>query len=128
LLILAAVVGASALRSAGLLVQDMWRFQEFLGGDRMTHFLMGGALMMAGFLVTLPRSVRRALWLASLVVVLLFLEEASQLAMATREFNWMDFGMGAAGACLALVVLSALYTLCLLLFPAGFGTEDDIPQ
>jgi uncharacterized membrane protein len=121
-------MGASALRSGGLLVQDMWRLQEFLGGDRATHFLMGGAFMLAGFLVVLPRSVCRTLWLALIVVALLFVEEVSQLAMATREFNWMDFGMGAAGALLMLVILSSLHFLSLPFLETKINIKDDLQR
>jgi hypothetical protein len=122
------VVGASALRSGGLFVQDMWRFQEFLGGDLVTHFLMGGAVMVAGFLVALPRSVLRAASLALVVVALLFLEEISQLAIDTREFNWLDFGMGAAGAFLMIVILSSLYLVSRQLVDTEISNKDDLKQ
>lgn len=125
LLIMVAVVGGSVLRSGGLFVQDMWRLQEFLGGDRATHFLMGGAFMLSGFLVMLPRSAYRTAWLALVVGALLFLEEASQLAMATREFNWLDFGMGSAGAFLMLVILSSLYFVSLPLLQTETNIKDN---
>lgn len=125
LLILGAIVAATALRSGGLFVQDMWRFQEFLGGDRATHFLMGGALMMAGFLFVLPISVRRTAGLALVVVALLLLEEISQLAIDTREFNWLDFGMGAAGACVMLIIMASLYGLYRPFVDTEIHTKDD---
>lgn len=128
LLIMAIVVGASALRSGGLFVQGMWRFQEFLGGDLVTHFLMGGAFMMAGFLLVVPRSVMRTVGLAAVVVALLFLEEISQLAIDTREFNWLDFGMGAAGASLMLAILSSLYLVSLQFVETEISSKDDIKR
>ncbi len=128
LLIMGIVVGASALRSGGLFVQDMWRFQEFLGGDLATHFLMGGAFMVAGFLVAVPTSVLRTLSLALVVVALLLLEEISQLAIDTREFNWLDFGMGAAGASVMLVILSSLYLLSRQFLATETTSNDDITR
>jgi hypothetical protein len=122
------VVCASALRSGGLFVHDMWRFQEFLGGDLVTHFLMGGAVMVAGFLVALPRSVLRTASLALAVVALLFLEEISQLAIDTREFNWLDFGMGAAGALLTTVILSSFYLVSRQLMDTETSSKDDIKR
>jgi hypothetical protein len=63
-------------------------------GYGVAHFFMGGAFMVAGALVVLPGSLIRTIRLALVVLVLLSLEEVSQVAIDTREFNWLDLGMG----------------------------------
>lgn len=96
--IVLAFVLASVFRSHGLFVYEIYCVQELLGGDHVTHFLMGATFMTAGLLVTLPDSIRRVVHVLFVVILLLCLEEFSQLVAPTREFSWIDLAVGSAGA------------------------------
>lgn len=47
------------------------------------------------------------------------------MQMATREFNWTDFGMGAAGALLMLAIVSAVYFWSRSSLEAETTSKDD---
>lgn len=100
---------ASVLRSNGLFTYEIYWLQEYLGGDHIVHLLMGAAFMLAGYLFTSPRSPRGAAGISILVLILLAVEELSQVALQSREFNWMDLLMGVSGATL----ISAIFALYL---------------
>lgn len=106
---------ASMLRSSGLFIHDIYRIQEFFGGDHVTHLLMGATFMAAGFLVVLPKSVASAVKVALAVLTLLALEEFSQIGMMTREFSWMDLLMSGVGAMLVMVGLVGTHLVSLRL-------------
>ncbi|MEQ9564712.1 MAG: VanZ family protein [Pseudomonadales bacterium] len=102
-IVLAAIFLPSIARSSGLWVYEIYRIQEHLGGDKLTHFLAGGALQAATLvLLSNIRGLRRIL-LACLIANLLVLgEEVSQYFIPSRHFEWSDLGwtlLGTATAC-----------------------------
>ncbi|MEH6590019.1 MAG: VanZ family protein [Halioglobus sp.] len=103
---------ASALRSFGYFVQDMYWLQEWLGGDKMSHCLMGFGLMLSAILIVVPRSLLSGLKTLSSVVAILLLEEFSQLIIKTREFDIADLMVSILGASIAIIIFLVLMLLC----------------
>ena len=93
--------GVSVLRSLGFFKNDIYWLQEALGGDKMTHLLMGFGVMVAAYLVVLPGSLTQVFKILCATLSLLLLEEFSQILFDTREFDWLDLSMGVVGATLA---------------------------
>lgn len=103
IVVLAAIFLPSIARSSGLWVYEIYRIQEQLGGDKLTHFLAGGALQMATLILLSKIKGLRRIFLACLIANLLVLgEEVSQYFIPSRHFEWSDLGwtfLGTATAC-----------------------------
>jgi hypothetical protein len=109
-LIVLSLVTASALRSLGYFLDDFYSLQEGLGGDKIVHCMMGSALMASALLVIFPKSLWPVVALLLAVLVLLSLDELSQILSTTRELDLFDLVAGCAGATLfALVFVAGLY-------------------
>jgi hypothetical protein len=104
---------ASALRSFGYFVQDIYWLQEWLGGDKVSHFIMGFGLMLSAILIVVPRSLLSGLKALFSVVAVLLLEELSQLFIKTREFDIADLGVSVLGASIAIIIFLVLMLLYL---------------
>ena len=113
-ILVAAFVAASVFRSQGLFIHDIYRAQEFLGGDHASHFLMGAAFMGAGLLIAVPRSMGRVIFSLLFVYIMLVLEEFSQIWIPTREFSLADLKMGIGGASTTILC----HVLCFAAFRA----------
>ncbi|MCK9503429.1 MAG: VanZ family protein [Porticoccaceae bacterium] len=95
LMIPAVILVASLLRSTGFFIHDIYRLQEYLGGDKATHAWMGMAVTLALWLLLAPR---RRWWAAPLVAAMvLLLDEASQWWLPRRNFALDDLAMGLVG-------------------------------
>lgn len=105
LAILAVVIGGSILRSSGYFIHDIYWLQEGLGGDYVTHLLMGG-LLFTFFWLLFPKKGKLEILIYSFLLIAL--DELSQLFIPTREFLWMDFYMGMLGAFIASMVILAI--------------------
>jgi len=102
--IIAAVLGGASLaRSLGLFRHDMYWLQEGLGGDKVSHLLMGAGIVVVCYLVTTPRSPLPFIKILLTALCILVLEEFSQIFLATRHFDWLDLTMGVLGAVLTTV-------------------------
>lgn len=95
------IVGGSALRSLGFFIHDIYWFQEALGGDKVTHVLMGSMLFVA--ILLLITKVRLFVAFCSLSLFLI-LEECLQLFHPSREFSFVDMGMSLLGVTVATLV------------------------
>jgi hypothetical protein len=104
---------ASALRSFGYFVQDIYWLQEWLGGDKASHFIMGFGLMLSAILIVFPRSLLSGLKALFSVVAILLFEELSQLFIKTREFDIADLGVSVLGAIIAIIIFLVLMLLYL---------------
>jgi hypothetical protein len=111
ILFVGTLVVASALRSFGYFVQDIYWLQEWLGGDKVSHFIMGFGLMLSAILIVVPRSLLSGLKALFSVVAILLLEELSQLIIKTREFDIADLGVSALGAGIAIIIFLVLMLL-----------------
>lgn len=104
LIVLVAIFLPSIARSSGLWVHEIYRIQEHLGGDKLTHFLAGGALQIAALILLSNIRGLRRIFLACLIANLLVLgEEVSQYFIPSRHFEWSDLGwtfLGTATACI----------------------------
>ena len=118
-LIVIAFAGASLARSLGFLRHDMYWLQESLGGDKVSHMLMGAGLIVAGYLFIMPRSSLQFMKILLPTLCILVLEEFSQIFLATREFDWRDLNMGISGA-LAATAVVYLYSV----FDSNFRGES----
>ncbi len=98
LLLTGIILGASILRTIGSHIHEIYWIQEWLGGDLATHFLMGAGLCLAGLLLVETWSGMVFNGVFAAVLVLLFLEETSQLFLPSRSFQWLDLALGVAGA------------------------------
>ena len=104
--VILAFLGASAARSMGYFIHDIYWIQEELGGDKATHVLMGMSFALAISLIFPPR---KRLWRFALISLLagtiLTLEELNQLRVATRDFSWADYRASMQGLGLGLMIL-----------------------
>ena len=105
IIVVMAFLAASACRSQGLFIHDIYRIQKFLGGDYAAHFVIGATFTGAAFLIVLPQTPNHVFGVVGLVLLLLGLEEFSQVWIPVREFSWVDMGMGFVGALHVMLVL-----------------------
>jgi VanZ family protein len=84
----------------------IYRLHERLGGDIFTYFFMGVTFVGAGYLMALPRSLRSAISVTAVAWILLRLEEFSQIWVPTREFSWLELGIGLTVALLTILILA----------------------
>lgn len=101
------LVVTSVFRSMGYFIHDLYWLQEGLGGDKAVHCLMGAGLMLSALLVVMPRSSRSIAALLLAVLILLSIEEFSQLMATTREFDLSDLAANYAGAIVTTILFSA---------------------
>ncbi|MGD9660044.1 MAG: VanZ family protein [Porticoccaceae bacterium] len=88
------ILVASLFRSLGFFIHDIYRLQEYLGGDKATHLWMGMAVTLALWLLV-PRW---RWWAVALVAaVVLLLDEASQWWLPRRNFALDDLALGLVG-------------------------------
>jgi len=121
---LALLLAGSVLRNNGRFVEDLYRLQERLGGDKAVHLMAGFAVMAAGWLLCLPRSGKAvaAVFLAALTA--LSLDELVQLTMATRDFDPLDLAAGGAGAAALALAVAVLPRLQRQRATPGKGRPD----
>lgn len=105
LIILLVVIGGSVARSYGIYKQEIYELQEWLGGDKLTHIIMGFTILLALRLL-LPKV--KLFYLFIFVVCLLLLDEFSQKFQMTRNFSYQDFAANFLGAVLAYLSLKLL--------------------
>lgn len=104
------ILGASLLRTLGFFKNEIYYIQEFMGGDKATHFLMGAGLLLSTYLIFLDRVKRWATTLFVIVCGLLLIEECLQINSQTRSFSAEDLIMNLVGAlAVYLVYLYILY-------------------
>jgi len=105
------LLAGTGLRNTGLFVDELYRVQEDLGGDKVVHLVSGIALMAAGWLLCLPRSGKAIAAVLLAALTLLSLDELVQMTMPNREFDLLDLAAGGAGACLLAIAVAALPSL-----------------
>jgi hypothetical protein len=111
MLFVGTVLVASALRSFGCFVQDIYWLQEWLGGDKVSHCLMGFGITLSAILIVIPRSLASGSKVLFSVAAVLLLEELSQLFIKTREFDIVDLGASVLGAIIAITIFLFLVLL-----------------
>lgn len=102
-LIVAVIIGGTLLRSMGYFIHDIYWFQEALGGDRVTHIIMGGGLVVACWLLFPKMPLSK---LIIIVAVFLLLEELAQKFHPYREFSLVDLLFGLLGVFLSIGCLA----------------------
>lgn len=94
---------ASVFRSIGWFIHDIYWLQQWLGGDKATHFLMGSSSTLAVWLLWRGCwSWQRLVVGAFIAVFILVLDEVSQGFSIRREFELADLVAGCFGIVLAL--------------------------
>ena len=114
--------GASLARSLGFFRHDMYWLQEGLGGDKVSHLLMGAGIVLVCYLATTARSPLPFIKILLMALCILVLEEFSQIFLATRHFDWLDLTMGILGAVLATAGVY-LYSVFASLFRGGVADD-----
>lgn len=118
------VFGASLMRSNGYFIHDIYWFQESLGGEKATHFLMGFVLLVSARLMFIQANI----WfLSAFITLIVFLEEFSQLFQASRNFTFSDMKMNFLGVIVGLIVLQT-FSFLLRLFLAHLSSKDGSEQ
>lgn len=99
------VIAPSLIRTFGIYSHDIYRAQQYLGGDKVTHMLIGGTLA-AVFLLITPNlaSIRKVLIVCSSACLVLIAEECFQLLTPRRHFEFEDMLWGLLGVFITLVI------------------------
>jgi len=104
LAILSFIIVPSAVRTLGIFSGEIWRVQQYLGGDKVVHLMFGAALMGCFSFVSWVDSSRRTLLLFALACLILVLEEVFQSITPGRHFDWIDMFWGLLGAFFVFIV------------------------
>lgn len=118
--------GASIFRSQGWFIHDIYYAQEFLGGDKATHFWAGLIFMLCiSAWLSSWRSWPRFLLATLVVFSVLILEEFSQQFTSRRSFSWFDMAATLGGASLAMI--GALMLLLIRKTPdnSAYASKDN---
>ena len=103
------VIGASVFRTEGWFLNEIWKAQEFLGGDKATHALGGAILMLVAASWSCSwRSYRRLLIHVAIVLLGILVDECSQQFMSRRQFSMIDYAYSAGGVA-SMAALFGLY-------------------
>lgn len=108
----------SVFKTSEIFLPYIYRFEDFLGGDKLMHLKLSFLLTVMALVALMPSTkdsfkvLFYAVGISACLILGLAMDELYQDWASTRRFEWMDFAYGASGIGLGLLLYFFGYFLC----------------